>query len=184
MNPVANGLRRLTVVALLSVGAPVHAADSASFPDRTCGIGFGFPLNWTLSVAYPKDLACQIELEPPPEQDVVMASPGTPDEPCHLGSIHITVRRESHEAVALRSGFSKPKGEWHYMAGSVFDHVELVTGTGWRGVHASTTSHYCGSAQETHDYVLGHRLRAVSIGVHGNNLSVVESLLKTLTIQP
>jgi hypothetical protein len=59
-----------------------------------------------------------------------------------------------------------------------------VTGTGWRGVHASTTSHYCGSAQETHDYVLGHRLRAVSIGVHGNNLSVVESLLKTLTIQP
>jgi len=183
MNPVANGLRRLTVVALLSVGAPVHAEDSASFPDRTCGIGFGFPLNWTLSVAYPKDLACQIELEPHPNRTWSWLHPARPTSraiSAAFTSLCVASRMKrspfavvfpSPRRVALHGRFGvrprRARDRYRLARRACFNHKLLL----WLG-------------QETHDYVLGHRLRAVSIGVHGNNLSVVESLLKTLTIQP
>ena len=113
-----------------------------------------------------------------------MASPGSPDQPCHLGSIRIVVYRRSLEDTAKASGFTREGGKWHFMPGSVFDHVDSLNGKGWQGLHSATTSHYCGAAQETHEFLVGHGSRSVSIGVHGNNVAVVETLLPTLVLQP
>jgi hypothetical protein len=176
------GLGMCAVARFPTAASDTRGAPVVSFRNRACGITFTVPSGWTVSVSYPKGLACNIEITPPPENDIVSAAPGTPDEPCHFGNIHIRVHRKSFEAVALEIGFTKERDEWHYMAGSVFDNVTLLNGNNWRGVRASETSHICGAAHMFHEFVLGHGSRAVSIGATDQNERFVEELLRTLTV--
>lgn len=179
---VALGLS--TAVAPLTEAAESHVMHEGSFQDHTCGIAFTIPSGWTLTVSYPQKSGCRIDFAPPPEHDIVRASPGAEDEPCHFGEFSIFVACESVEDAALAGDFSRVDGEWHYMSGSVFDNVQALTGKDWHGVQAAFSHHLCGSAQTWHDFVVGHDSRAVSFEVHEGNLDVVEALLRTLTVGP
>jgi hypothetical protein len=175
-----------TAAVPLTEAAESQSVPGRSFQDDACGIAFTVPSAWTLTVSYPQQCCCTINFAPPPERDIVRASPGSEDEPCHFGKFSISVARRSVEDAALGSGFFIVEGKWHYdFDGSVFDNVQVLTGKkGWHGVHAQTSGHLCGSAQTWHDFEVGHDSRAVSIRVHDGSLDVVETLLGTLTIAP
>ena len=174
---------RIAIGLLLAVAAPALGTDDHAFRSRACGIRFALQSGWQVQPD-PDGPSCALTLSPPPDREIVMASPGTPDQPCHLGSVRIVVYRRSLEDTATASGFTREDGQWHFMPGSVFDHVDSLNGNGWRGLHTASTSHYCGAAQETHEFLVGHGSRSASIGVHGTNVTVVEHLLPTIVLQP
>jgi len=175
----------LLIACLLTLAAVAQGAEPVPFRNSRCGITFSHPSTWLLTVSHPKGSLCELTLDPPVDRDVVAASPGS-GKPCHLGKIRIRVVASSLEKLAEESDFSRVDGVWHYRAGTVFDNgrADVIAGSGWTGVMGASSSHYCGAAQMTYDIVAGHSTRAVSIGVHADNLDVVQELLRTLTVQP
>lgn len=164
----------------------LDAAGLASFQDKRCGVKFVFPANWDLTIAFADETTCALELRPPEAQDVVIASPGSADEPCHVGLIHVRIVATSLEKLAAEHGFSRVKGEWRYRVGTIFakGRAETLSGTGWNGLRGKGTSLYCGSPQTTYAFVLGHSTRAMSIDLHAEKLLVVEEILRSLRVSP